>query len=59
MSVRKNKKLRKEFREKINNAATLTLRREIFRLARNRDVLGIVTIAEAIVIIILGIVLCK
>ncbi|GMO44172.1 MAG: hypothetical protein Pg6C_06060 [Treponemataceae bacterium] len=59
MSIKINKKIRKEFREKINGAATLALRREIFRLARNRDILGVVAIAEAIVIIILGIMLCK
>jgi hypothetical protein len=42
------KKLRKQYREKINSLAMRDLKNEIFRLARNRDILGIVLIAENI-----------
>jgi hypothetical protein len=42
------KKLRKQYREKINGIAMRDLKKEIFRLARNRDILGIVLIAENI-----------
>jgi hypothetical protein len=45
------KKLRKQYREKINGMATITLRKEIFRLARNRDTLGIILILESIALI--------
>jgi type IV secretory pathway component VirB8 len=59
MSHKQSKKMRKGLRERINNAATSVLRREIFRLARNRDILGIVVIVETITIVILGIALCR
>jgi hypothetical protein len=47
------KKLRKQYREKINSLAMRDLKKEIFRLARNRDILGIILIAENIVFVIL------
>jgi hypothetical protein len=47
------KKLRKQYREKINSFAMRDLKNEIFRLARNRDILGIVLIAENIFFAIL------
>jgi hypothetical protein len=47
------KKLRKQYREKINSLAMRDLKNEIFRLARNRDILGIILILENIVFIIL------
>jgi hypothetical protein len=46
------KKLRKQYREKINGMATQTLRKEIFRLAKNRDILGVILILENILLII-------
>jgi hypothetical protein len=45
------KKLRKQYREKINGMATQTLRKEIFRLAKNRDILGVILILENIFLI--------
>jgi cell division protein FtsL len=39
--------------KKANSEATLTLRREIFRLARIRDILGIAFIVSVLVIIVL------
>jgi hypothetical protein len=46
------KKLRKQYRQKINDATTADLRKEIFRLARNRDILGILLILETITFIV-------
>ena len=46
------KKLRKMYRKKIDSMAVLDLKREIFRLARNRDVLGIVVILLSIAFLI-------
>jgi hypothetical protein len=59
MSHKRSKKMRKGFREIINGAATTVLRREIFRLARNRDILGIAVIIETDTVVILGILLCR
>jgi hypothetical protein len=39
--------------KKANSEAALTLRREIFRLARVRDILGIAFIISVLVIIVL------
>jgi hypothetical protein len=47
------KKLRKQYRDKINGIATRDLRKTIFRLARQRDILGIFLIAENIIFVIL------
>jgi hypothetical protein len=47
------KKLRKQYRDKINGIATRDLRKTIFRLARQRDILGIILIAESIVVVML------
>jgi hypothetical protein len=51
--------MREKYAEKINSTATLTLRREIFRLARIRDIFGIALIGSALVIIILSILLYR
>jgi hypothetical protein len=40
-----------------NSEATLTLRREIFRLARIRDILGLILIFSGIAIIALSVLL--
>jgi hypothetical protein len=45
--------MREKYKEKIIGAANLALRREIFRIARNRDILGIALIITALVIITL------
>jgi hypothetical protein len=47
------KKLRKQYRDKINGIATRDLRKTIFRLARQRDILGITLMAESIILAIL------
>jgi hypothetical protein len=59
MSHKRSKKMRKGFRKMINGAAATVLRREIFRLARNRDILGIAVIIETVAVVILGILLCR
>jgi hypothetical protein len=45
--------------KKANGEATLRLRREIFRLARGRDILGIALILSAVAIIILSFLLYR
>jgi hypothetical protein len=52
MSNRLSKKLRKQYRQKINDATTADLRKEIFRLARNRDILGVFLILETIIFVV-------
>jgi hypothetical protein len=60
MNHRVIKKLRKQYRDKINGIATRDLRKAIFRLARNRDILGIILILENILFVILILLyLCK
>jgi hypothetical protein len=63
MSNRAEKKrrriIREKYGEKINGMATLALRREIFRLARVRDVFGIALIVSAIAIIVLSFLLFR
>jgi hypothetical protein len=51
--------MREKYDEKINGMATLALRREIFRLARMRDVLGIALIISVIAITVLSILLFR
>jgi len=51
--------MRESLTEKINNDASRLLKSEIFRLARNRDVLGIFLIIAVGVIITLSIFLYK
>ncbi|MDR2097679.1 MAG: hypothetical protein LBP37_04085 [Spirochaetaceae bacterium] len=51
--------MREKYAEKINGAAALSLRREIFRLARIRDILGIALIISVIVIAVLAILLFR
>jgi hypothetical protein len=53
MNDRAAKKFRRGIRHKINDASMMALKKEIFRLARHRDILGIVSIAEGIAIIVL------
>jgi hypothetical protein len=53
MNAKIIKKLRKQYRQKINGLAMRDLKREIFRLARNRDILGIILIAENILFVII------
>ena len=52
MNNRQSKKWRRRFHKQIDAVANMSLKKEIFRLARNRDILGIVAIAEGIAIII-------
>ena len=46
------KKLRKYYLKAVLSLSNRDLRKEIFRLARNRDILGIVLILENIVLLI-------
>jgi hypothetical protein len=51
--------IREKYGEKINGMAALTLRREIFRLARVRDILGIAMIVSVVVITALSVLLFR
>jgi hypothetical protein len=51
--------MREKYSEKINGIATLSLRREIFRLARNRDILGVSLIVASVLIAALSILLIR
>lgn len=51
MSNKKTKQMRKTYRKRIESVADADLRREIFRLAKNRDILGVIAILETVVII--------
>lgn len=53
MTHKTAKKLRKEYRKRINSLASMDLKKEIFRLARQRDILGIILILENIIFVIL------
>jgi hypothetical protein len=55
MNSREAKRWRRQYRKKIDSMANIALKKEIFRLARNRDILGLVVMAETILIIILSI----
>jgi hypothetical protein len=46
------KKLRKQYRQRINSLAMTDLKKEIFRLARNRDILGVLLIVESLIALI-------
>jgi hypothetical protein len=51
--MNKAKKLRKMYRKQIDGLAMKDLKKEIFRLARNRDILGLVVIGESIALVVL------
>jgi hypothetical protein len=53
MNNRQSKKWRRRFHKQIDATANATLKKEIFRLARNRDILGLVAIAEGVALAIL------
>lgn len=53
MNNAKIKKLRKLYRKSVDRIATKDVKSEVFRLARNRDILGLILILENIVLIIL------
>jgi hypothetical protein len=50
---REAKRWRKQYRKRIDDMANMALKKEIFRLARNRDILGLVVITESVGIVIL------
>jgi len=56
ISVFKGRRLRNQYKKQLNKAATKEIRKEVFRLARNRDILGIILILENIVLIVLFII---
>jgi hypothetical protein len=47
------KKLRKQYRKSVNRIATKDVKSEVFRVARNRDILGIILIVENVILIVL------
>jgi hypothetical protein len=49
MSNKAEKKIRRGIRKKVNDMSLLALRKEIFRLARNRDILGLTLILESLI----------
>jgi hypothetical protein len=52
MGAKTEKKFRRSIRKRINDMSMMALKKEIFRLARNRDILGIVAIAEGVALAI-------
>jgi hypothetical protein len=52
MSNKAEKKIRRSIRKKVNDMSMLALRKEIFRLARNRDILGLTLILESLALLI-------
>jgi hypothetical protein len=52
MSNKTDKKIRRGIRKKVNDMSMLALKKEIFRLARNRDVLGLALILESLIALI-------
>jgi hypothetical protein len=56
---KQNLRFMRKFQDKLNSKANLSLRREIFRLARNRDILGIALVVSALAIITLSILLYR
>jgi hypothetical protein len=52
VNSRESKKWRRRFHKQIDAASNQALKKEIFRLARNRDILGIVAITEGIALAI-------
>jgi hypothetical protein len=54
VNSRESKKWRRRFRKQIDAASNMTLKKEIFHLARNRDILGIIAIAEGVALAIIA-----
>jgi hypothetical protein len=52
MNNRLSKKWRRRFYKQIDAASNMTLKKEIFRLARNRDILGLLLIIESLISLI-------
>jgi hypothetical protein len=59
MTAREAKKLRKVWKKQINSMANTDLRKEIYRLARNRDILGLLLIAAGLTIAVLLVLLFR
>jgi hypothetical protein len=47
------KKLRKQYCKSVNRIATKDVKSEVFRVARNHDILGIILILENVILIAL------
>jgi hypothetical protein len=52
MNNREAKRWRRRFNKQIDAASNMALKKEIFRLARNRDILGLSLIVETIAVLI-------
>jgi hypothetical protein len=59
MSNRTDKKIRRSIRKKVNDMSMLALKKEIFRLARNRDILGLTLILESLSFLIFIIIILR
>jgi len=53
VSQRQAKKWRRRYYKQIDALSNMALKKEIFRLARNRDILGIVCIGQGVALAIL------
>ena len=53
ISIFKGRRLRNQYKKQLNKTATTEIRKEVFRIARNRDILGIILILENVALIIL------
>jgi Tfp pilus assembly protein PilO len=58
-SEKRHLKNTEKFKQKLNSAANLALRKEIFRLARIRDILGLILIFSVVAIIALSVLLFR
>jgi hypothetical protein len=52
MSNKADKKFRRGIRKRVNDMSMFALKKEIFRLARNRDVLGVLLVIESLIALI-------
>ena len=53
IGIFKGRRLRNQYKKKLKEVATNEIRREVIRLARNRDILGIILILENVALIVL------
>ena len=53
IGIFKGRRLRNQYKKQLNKVATKEIRKEVFRLARNRDILGIILILENVALIVL------
>ncbi|WP_461256481.1 hypothetical protein [Treponema sp. R80B11-R83G3] len=49
----KGRRIRNQYKKQLKNVATNAVKKEVYRLARNRDILGMILILENIALIVL------